>query len=152
MIQTKHFIVVTALAIALGGTAFAHTGATGIVKERMDAMSDIGKSMKTIGAFLKGERPYDASVTKAAAETIGGHAKHVPHLFPKGSTKKPSEALPAIWEDWKQFTTIAADMEAAAKALAEAADGAKDANGIKPMFASLGQTCKACHQKFRLKK
>ena len=144
--------MVAACATALAGAAFAHSGATGIVKERMDVMSDIGKSMKVLGAFVKDEKTYNADAAKAAAESIGAHAKMIPHLFPEGSNKKPSEALPAIWNDWTAFTAIAAEMETAAGALSIAAGDATDAEGIRPAFLSLAKTCKGCHQKFRLPK
>ena len=152
MTKTKNVMLIAACVTALAGAAFAHSGATGIVKERMDAMSDIGKSMKTLGAFIKGEKDYDAATARAAAESIGAHAKMIPHLFPEGSNKKPSEALPAIWSDWTAFTAIANEMETAANSLAVAADSATDAAGIRPAFLSLGKTCKGCHQKFRLAK
>ena len=152
MTQTRQMMLIAAIVTALTGAAYAHSGATGIVKKRMDAMSDIGKSMKALGAFIKGEKAYNSATVKAAAQTIGTHAKMIPHLFPEGSNKKPSEALPAIWSDWTGFTAIAMEMETAAGALATAADSATDAAGIRPAFGSLGKTCKGCHQKFRLAK
>ena len=38
------------------GLALAHSGATGIVKQRMDAMKDIAAQMKLIGAMVRAER------------------------------------------------------------------------------------------------
>ena len=134
------------------GVAFSHSGATGVVKHRMDAMSDIAKSMKAIGAMIKGETGFDAATVKASADSIAEHAARMPELFPEGSTKKPSEALPAIWEDWARFTTIAQDMGTKGKALAAAADGASQIDQIKAPFGALAKTCKACHSDFRLAK
>ncbi len=138
--------------LSASGLAYSHSGATGIVKHRMDAMSDIAKSMKAIGAMIKGETGFDAAVVKSAASSIAGHAERIPELFPEGSMDKPSEALPSIWEDWAGFTSIAKDMGREAKELAAAADGASQIDQIKAPFGALAKTCKACHSDFRLAK
>lgn len=146
----KAAIVITAMTTA--GAALSHSGASGVVKDRMDVMSKIAKSMKTIGAMMKGEAAFDAGVVKASAKEIAMHSKHIPHLFPKGSTQKPSEALPAIWTDWDTFLKLAEDMETSAGALAAASEGAADAGKVGPQFGALAKTCKACHSDFRLAK
>ena len=140
------------LAISSAGAAFSHSGASGDVKERMDAMSAIAKSMKAVGAMMKGEADFDAVSVESAAGEIAKHAKKVPHLFPEGSNKKPSEALPSIWADWDKFTKLAASMETSAQGLAIATKDATDANGIRAQFGMLAKTCKACHSDFRLAK
>ena len=46
------------LAVAVGGTTslvYAHSGAKGMVKERMEMMKGMGDAMKTMGAMFKGE-------------------------------------------------------------------------------------------------
>ena len=138
--------------LSASGIAFSHSGATGMVKHRMDAMSDIAKSMKAIGAMIKGQAAFDAGTVKAAATSMAEHADRIPELFPEGSNRKPSEALPAIWEDWDGFKSIAKDMSTQAKALAAAADGASQIDQIKAPFGALAKTCKACHSDFRLAK
>ncbi len=140
------------LAISSAGAAYSHSGASGVVKERMDAMSAIAKSMKAVGAVMKGEAAFDAGSVESAAREIAKHAKKVPHLFPEGTNKKPSEALPAIWTDWEKFTKIAASMETSAQDLAQAAGEASDIGGIRTQFGALAKTCKACHSDFRLAK
>ncbi len=132
--------------------AFAHSGASGVVKTRMDVMSSIAKSMKAIGAMMKGEVVFDSSVVKSSAVAIAKHAKHIPHLFPKGSNEKPSEALPTVWTDWDRFAKLANSMEVSAQALAAAADGAVGTDDIRAELGAVGKTCKACHSDFRLKK
>ena len=39
--------------VAICGASLAHDGATGIVKKRMDAMSDIGDQMKAMAAMKR---------------------------------------------------------------------------------------------------
>jgi len=134
------------------GAAYAHGGATGIVKERMDAMSGIGDNMKSVGGMLK-SGSYDANVAIDAGDAIAGHAgEALTKLFPEGSLEAPSEASPAIWTDWPKFQAYADDLQAAALALKTlAADGA-DPKAVAGAFGELAATCKACHEAFRIKK
>ena len=128
--------------------AFAHESATGIVKERMDAMKSVASATKTIGQTLKGEMAYDAAILREAAELITAGARLIPALFPENSLHKPTEATPAIWLEWDLFVKSAEEMGAAARQLAETAD---DPGQVKSHFSDLAATCKACHNSYRIK-
>ena len=132
--------------------SFAHDGATGIVKQRMDMMSDVANSMKTLGQMIRGKDEYNPDIAESAALKIEKHAKHFHTLFPEGSTQEPSEALLAIWQDWEEFQKLLTIMENEANKLANIASTAKSAEEIKVQFTTLGKTCGMCHEKFRLKK
>lgn len=153
---SRRIVIPAALATCLASLAFAHQGATGIVKERMDQMGSIAKAMKGIGAMFKGAVDYDAEQVRALARDVaasGGTKMSV--LFPKDSLQHPSEARPEIWTDWDTFSTRADEMQAAAVALANGAANPTDGSaGPKPsdLFQDLAQTCKSCHQDFRIKK
>lgn len=114
----------TGLALAgLTAAAFAHTGATGVVKERMDAMKAMQEALKTIKPMMTGEQPYDAGTVRRAAREIATHAGDaLTRHYPEGSTDHPSEALPAIWTRWDRFETLARQLETTALGLAIAAD------------------------------
>jgi len=43
----------------LAGIVYSHTGATGIVKERMDAMLDMGDKSKLVADMFKGKSEFD---------------------------------------------------------------------------------------------
>ena len=135
--------------IASCGLALAHSGATGIVKQRMDSMKDIAAQMKQIGAMIKGERDYDAGLAASAADAIAQHAGMMPSLFPEGSNEGPSEALSSIWSDWDGFTQSAGDLESRAVALSDAAKSASRAAEIRAPFAAVGKTCSSCHEDYR---
>lgn len=130
----------------------AHDGATGMVMQRMEAMKEIGQSMKSIAAMVKGDAPFSGEAVQASASVIAGHAKHMPHMFPEGSLDKPTEALPVIWTNWDRFTEIATKLNSDALALAEVGKTASSAKDILPQLADVGKSCKACHQDFRLAK
>lgn len=118
-------------AMTLGvAAAFAHGGATGIVKERMDAMAAMGEAVKTVSAMFKKEQAYDADVVREAAETIKSHAgEAMTALFPEGSGGMPSEALPAVWSDWETFGDLAERLELFSTALAGVADKGPGTDG-----------------------
>ncbi len=123
MTSSFRFVAVTLVAL-LGvgvtgaGVVFAHGGATGIVKQRMDLMKGIGEAMKTLTTMFKGEVEYDADAVREAARTIQSRAgEHIIKLFPEGSLDNPSEALPTVWEDWATFERYADDLKTYAAVL-----------------------------------
>ena len=127
----------------------AHSGAKGIVKERMELMKDIGKAMKILGAMARGKVPLDSAKVKAAADSIARHGQKIPALFPKGSTKGVTEAGPRIWKDPEGFQKSTNEMVDAARNITEQS---KNAAALKPAYRRLGKTCSACHKLYRVKK
>lgn len=110
--------------------AFAHGGATGIVKERMEVMDQIGDAMKALTAMMRGKETYDAARVRTIAATIEDHGgKALTDLFPHDSMQKPSEALPSIWRDWDRFSALAEELSNNAKALGMAADNQRGGPG-----------------------
>ena len=129
------------------GTALAHSGATGIVKERMDMMKDLGVAMKALVQQSKAHT-VERGVIIQSRETIITHADHLVRMFPVGSDKKPSEAAPAIWTDGDKFKGLFSDMKSAAIALSSG----PNAKPLSEQIAVVSATCKACHQQFRIKR
>lgn len=121
----KLTILISGAAIAslFSVAAFAHGGATGIVKERMDGMGVMKDSMKVLTPLMQGKTEYDAEAVRREARKIQAHAgETLTKLFPEGSSGKPSEAKPDIWTDWDGFADLAAQLELFAGGLAAAAD------------------------------
>ncbi|SEM80802.1 c-type cytochrome [Palleronia pelagia] len=118
-------ITTTLAAIAMTGTtvaALAHSGATGIVKERMDGMKAMGDAVKSVAPMMRGEMEYDADTMRAAARTFQQHAgEAMTELFPEGSGGMPSEAKDAVWEDWDAFADLADRLAVYAEGLEGAA-------------------------------
>lgn len=111
-------IVVTGTA----ATAFAHSGATGIVKERMVAMKAMGDAVKTVTPMMQGEAEYEAEVMREAARTFQEHSgEAMTELFPEGSNEAPSEAKDLIWSDWERFEDLARQLDVYADGLEGAA-------------------------------
>ncbi|MEX0344836.1 MAG: cytochrome c [Rhizobiaceae bacterium] len=142
----------TAILLVAAVSAFAHSGAKGIVKQRMDAMGDIADQMEVLGAMMKKQTDFNPAIASKAADAIAGHALHIPTLFPEGSNEHPSEALPAIWTDWAKFEAIATELKDGASELSVTAGSAASTMEIAASFGKVAKTCISCHEGFRLKK
>lgn len=151
--STRQMTLIAFAGLLATGAAFAHGGATGIVKERMDAMSAIGKNMKAVGQMLKTSPDVDPALVAKAGEAIAGHAGDaLTELFPEGSLQKPTEASPAIWTDWTRFAAISDELQAYALDMKALADQGADKQAVAGAFGKVAGTCKTCHEAFRVKK
>lgn len=129
-----------------------HQGATGIVKERMDAMKDIAGLMKRLDGLTFAQQEQDRKAAKAAAMQLSAHGQKMVSLFPAGSIMGPSEATLAIWQQPDAFAAIANNLKMAADGLAAQSDTLERNADMKPHVRRLGATCAACHKDFRRKK
>lgn len=145
-------LIVTATAMSLiTAVAFAHGGATGIVKERMHGMMMMGKALSTIADMFKGKTEFEPGQIEAASAEIRQHALEIEKLFPdtEASRKgKSTEALPQIWENKDEFGKLAQELAARSQELEELAKTG-DKRQIRVGFAKLSKTCAACHTDYR---
>jgi cytochrome c556 len=141
---------------AIGTTVATPTGAPKtkdealkIMHERHEGMEKIGKATKAAMRELKAGSP-DLGTIRESAKTIGDLAPHVTSWFPPGTGPDVGKtgAKPEIWQNNQDFTGKAGDFQKAAQAFSAAAGGS-DINAIKESFATLGNSCKACHDKYR---
>lgn len=129
--KIRRIIGAGAISLASIAAAYAHGGATGIVKERMEAMDVMGDVVKTLSAMMRGETAYDTGAVRAGAETIRSHAgEALTGLFPEGSGGEPSETRAEVWSNWDEFSALAAQLETLADGLGRAAEnGLMHGNG-----------------------
>ena len=130
--------------------ASAHSSATGVVKERMELMSDLGKHMKTVADMMKGREPFNPVKAVEAGRFISQASPKLPPLFPEDSLKMPSEATPSVWQNWSQFEALFEELEAKSASWAEVSQ-AGDRDSIIQQFAIVGKVCSNCHTDFRKK-
>jgi cytochrome c556 len=118
-----------ALVISTAATAaLTHTGATGIVLERMNGMTAMRDVVAELAPMMQGAVPYDAFQVSEGAGVIAGHAgKTMLSLFPENSLEGMTYARPQIWIEWQKFAALASELETYAEALSEAAP-----NGLEP--------------------
>ena len=133
---------------ALASGAFAHGGVTNpAVMARMEAMSAIGAEVKALTRMARGEVDFETSEVAARMQMIAATAAQVPTLFEQPESDPKSEASPAIWVSYPEFTKRAVAMIEAAQAGA----GAADEFELEEALGVLGETCKSCHQSFKIK-
>ncbi|MCX2725732.1 c-type cytochrome [Roseibium salinum] len=125
------FIAGIALGISgLSTFAVAHSGATGVVMERMEKMKMMGDVVKSLSAMMRGETTYDPAAVRKGAAVIRSHSGDaLTDLFPEGSLQEVSEAKPAIWSDWQTFSNLADQLGTFAEGLEAAADNGLMAGG-----------------------
>ena len=116
-----------------------------MIKERMDRFKENKESMKAI----KANRGGDASIIAKEALAIEAWATQMTDFFPEGSTQSPSEALPAIWENFEDFKARATANANAASDLARLARSGADTRALTNGFKALGKTCKDCHNDYK---
>jgi cytochrome c556 len=147
------FVLLALLAIGVGFSSLigAHSGATGVVKERMKMMDDIGKDMKEIKTIIRGKEDIDSAEISNRADSIRVKARMIEKMFPHNSLQEPTEALPNIWDDWDRFSELSERLGDEAKKLQTVAAGG-NRREIMGQFAKVGKTCRGCHTDFRQKK
>lgn len=119
--------------------------------ERHELMEGVGKAAKPIGEMFKGELDYDADVVMASLQTWHNASLRVGNLFPPGTeTGMDTEAAPAIWEDRAGFEEALANFRAAVEAAIEA--NPMTLEDAKPTVGPVFQTCKGCHDTYRIEK
>ena len=138
-------LLTTCVLLCLSTVSFAHEGAEGVVKERMDRFKENKKAMKAIKGNLAG----DTVIIAQKASEIEAWAKEMVNFFPEGSTQPPSEALPAIWKEFDRFIDLARANEKAAANLKNLAQSGADTSALSGAFKSLGKTCKDCHNDYK---
>jgi cytochrome c556 len=131
------------LAISLATVA---ASAGNPVEERQATMKGVGQSMKEATALTSA---FDAAKAKTAMDSVAGAAKKLKALYPAESANDPKTgADPKVWTQKADFEKRLAEMGT----LATAAGKAKDADTFKTSFKALGDTCKSCHDVYRMKK
>ena len=141
-------VLPTAMAlIGLGTLAVAHTGVSNpAVLARMESMTETQDNTKVLGAMVKGERDFDVMAARAAAAEIARHAKQTPDLFRIKEMDPKTEALPAIWEDFDDFTAKSKSLEDVATSLAASLE---TEDQLRAGLGQIGAACKACHKSYR---
>lgn len=143
--MNRRFTLVVVAPLMVSTTLWAHSGATGIVKERMDQFEDSKASMKLL---KKAVRANDFGAIANEAMAIQRWAVQLTDYFPKNSNQHPSEALDRIWQEFEKFEARA-DSQVEASARLHQAGINRDAKGAANALSDLAQACKGCHDDYR---
>ena len=119
-----------------------------VIAQRKDNRKQTGAAMRAVKAIVDAKGPTAGAVEQAAKLKTLELA--FVKMFPAGSDKGDTKALPAIWTDWAGFQAASKAADMAYDKLAVAA-GSGNAEQLAAAFAEVGKTCGACHDKFRAK-
>jgi cytochrome c556 len=148
MKTNKIFVMLNSIILlifVLVNSTFAHEGATGVVKERMDKFKMSKSMMQKINIGL---RENDFENIEKSAQKLLSWSKEMSKYFPEGSDVSPSEASKNIWLDPNGFSKAIKNFEEASLELVNQAQAENSEASIQA-FRNLANTCKGCHQKFR---
>lgn len=150
-IQSSSFCAVLALVLAvlaLPATA-QNKQAEQAIKYRQAAYTVLGTNFGIAAAMATGKMPYDAKAFQTRVDRTAYMATIVPETFGPGTDAgAPTKAKKEIWTSQAEFQKLMKDMQDKTAALAVAAKS-NDLEKIKPAFGAAGQSCKACHDKFK---
>jgi len=120
-----------------------------VMHERHEGMETIGKTTKALKRQLDSASPDMAAVSAGAAQIndLAGKASGWFHAG-TGPDVGKTGAKPEIWQNEQDFAVKLHGFQEAAKAF-NAAAMSGEATAIKSKFGELGQSCKACHDKYR---
>jgi cytochrome c556 len=149
MRKTLVLAVIGALAAGamVGGATIAMAQGDPI-KERQENRKQAAGAMRAIKGIIDAKGATTGAVEQAAKlKTL--EAAFV-KMFPAGSDKGETKALPAVWTDMAGFQAANKAADAAYDKLTVAA-GSGDMAALTAAFGDTGKACGACHDKFRAK-
>ena len=133
--------------LTISSVALAHSGVKDKnVKERMMVMKEMANTTKIIGQMLKGKKSFDANEAKLALERLSSLSLKTPKVFTINASDPKSEAKPAIWDEFDEFTRLSKDLAETSILLAGSIDSIDD---LRPALRGVASGCKACHSRYR---
>ena len=133
--------------VTISSIALAHSGVKDEnVKKRMMVMKEMADNTKVIGQMLKGNTEFNANKAKLSLERLSSLSLETPEAFKVNATDPKSEAKPAIWDEFDEFTRLSKDLAETTTLLAGSIDTIDD---LRPALRKVSSSCKACHSKYR---
>ena len=137
---------IAAGALVSGATiAFAQAD---VIKARQDNRKATGPEMRAIKAVIDAKGDLKEIVPHAAK--LKELELAFDKMFPAGSDKGETKALPNVWSDMPGFQKASAGANAAYDKLAMAA-GSGDMAAATAAFGDVGKACGTCHTTYRAK-
>ncbi len=135
-------------AVAMVGGATIALAQDDVIKARQDDRKQAAAAMRAIKGIIDAKGPTAGAVEQAAKlKTLEPAFEK---MFPAGSDKGETKALPTVWSDMAGFQAASKNAEAAFDKLSVAA-GSGDMAALTAAFTDAGKACGACHEKFRAK-
>jgi cytochrome c556 len=137
-------LLLTTLLAAFALPALASPGGA----ERQQAFKKILLQFEPMGIVVRGRAPYNKAEFIQHADALKLAAAQPFTLFAPHSIDAKSRAKPEIWSQPAKFATAKNNFIQAVANLDQTAHTG-DLGAIRRSYATLAQTCKACHDSFR---
>lgn len=149
-LKTGVWMMAAGLALTMAGAAYAQLAPKDAVAARVNGYRETGAAFKTINDQLKTETPAKIMLRLSAKRIV--QTSHEQYgWFPQGSGAEAgvkTKAKPAIWSDPAGFKAAQDRLQQQAALMAQTVEGS-DLAAMKKQAHALGETCQACHSKFR---
>ena len=133
-------IVIGLVGLSLvGGIAWAQSDP---IADRIANRKESYRNYRVIKKVVD-DKGAPALATEAAMRMVDLQKKFIT-MFPAGSDKGDTKALPLIWTDWAGFEKANKDAEAAAMRLVDATKGS-DLGAVDKALKVFVDSCEACH-------
>jgi len=142
-IVLRTFIALALLSSSLGAAA----DDAAAIKYRQKVMDSVGGTMQAMSAIAKQEVAHPDHLAPLA-QNMANLATIVPDVFPPGSGKGDTKALPEIWSTPAAFKERLDAFVDGAKRLDEVVKSG-DMTGFPAALGTLGKACKGCHDNFK---
>lgn len=137
-------------AVAMGAAwAAKQTPQEAAIEYRQSAFTMIRNHFGPMAGMIKGEVEFNAEAFAKNAQAVATLSQFPINGFMDGSYEGETDAKPEIASKMEDFRAKMETFKVESANLAKAAEGAKDADSLKPQFSKVAESCKACHDAYR---
>lgn len=115
---------------------------------RREELKDIESLVRQLRFDLVNNQDADAAAPRLVELQERANAQHLLPAFIAGTHGSGSEARPAIWEEWDEFSAGFADLESKVSNLVEATHQ-EDYRGAARALSDVATSCRSCHRAYR---
>lgn len=144
------FGIAAVLAVSAVTAAAATPEVIRAIAARQANYKEIGGAFKTINDEVRTGAP-DMATVRPLARDLATRAARMVNYFPRGSGPESgieTRAMARIWAEQTRFNGIQQRMVTAARAL-NTATTAGNLRQMREASATLGETCRSCHDRYR---
>lgn len=153
--QTLRVVLAGLLAAVLSGLALNSAALASdpeyVIEYREAVMEAQGGHLSAASRILRGQVPFQQAL-EAHAEALKALTEELDYIFPEGSDFGDTEAKLAIWDEPEAFAEAVAEAKQATERFHAAAAGDASTAELMQAFRAVGQSCKGCHDNFRMEK
>ena len=142
MLKRINYLLIGVTFMLSGSILFAEN--SGYV-ERSKLMQNIRLEFSVLARMSRERIEFDESLATSSRLNLLRFAASTPAIFEDDDLPINSEALPAIWENWNDFSSKSEDLEFALEGV-----DTSTLIDLRGSLGNVGAACGSCHQKYRM--